>query len=108
VEEFKRYFNESYSLKKYFTKARKPYLLMTILGILYFQNPEEAVRLLGAIDSYERNGYFTPLEKRYYQRSMEYLHGVLPDPKFDFGFAEGKRMSLDEALELATKIIDEI
>jgi tetratricopeptide (TPR) repeat protein len=110
LKEFKENFKESLSLKSYFTEYHKTYVLMTILGSLYFQRPESATRLLGIISNYDNQDYFqfSPIEKRYCGRAEAHARVVLGNAAFESEFAEGQKMSLDEALDLALETVEEI
>ena len=102
-------FRESLSSKNYFREYHKTYFLMTMLGSLYIQKPESAARLLGVINNYE--GKFdlprTPVDKRYCRRAEAHAREMLGNAAFESAFVEGQKMSLDEALDLALKTIDE-
>jgi tetratricopeptide (TPR) repeat protein len=110
LEEFKQNFRDSLALKTYLSDYTKTYVLMMILSSLYFQKPEGSARLLGAATRYE-NGQFqplTPIEKRYGVRAEAHAREVLDDAVFKAAFLEGQNMSLDVALDLALKLVEEI
>jgi predicted ATPase/DNA-binding XRE family transcriptional regulator len=110
LEEFKQRFRESLSFKSYLAEIHLFRLLLTILGSLYSQKPEVSARLLGVLSSYEKEDYFpfTPLEKRYCRRAEAHACKVLSNTDFEAAFADGQRMSIDEALDLALKTVEEI
>jgi len=110
IEQFKQKFREIFTLINYFDKSQKAYVLMTVLGSLHFQKPESSAQLLGVIDNYEKEDYFlfTPVEKRYCIRAEAYAREVLGNAAFESAFIEGQKMSLDEALDLALKTVEEI
>ncbi len=110
LEEFKQNFKEGLFLKTYFTEYHKAYVLMTILGSLYFQRPACAAQVLGIINNYDKEDYFqySPIEKRYCGRAEAYAREVLGNAAFESAFAEGQKMSLDEALDLTLKIVEEM
>jgi hypothetical protein len=108
LEQFKQKFRESVILKEYLDKAQKAWILMTILGALYVQKPTGSAKLLGVIDNYEKEDYFlfAAREKRYCIPAEVHVREVLGDAVFESAFAEGQRMSLDEALDLALKTVE--
>jgi predicted ATPase/class 3 adenylate cyclase/DNA-binding CsgD family transcriptional regulator len=110
LEKFKQNFREALSLKNYFVGPHKVFILVTIIGSLYFQKPERSARLLGIIDNYERENYFlhTPLDKRYCGRAEIHIRKSLGDAAFESEFAKGQKMSLDEGLDLALQAVEEI
>jgi hypothetical protein len=65
---------------------------------------------LGALDTFEKESTrpISPLLKRNYDRAEKYTHGVLGNAMFEMRFAEGQKMSLDEGLDVAQKIIEEM
>jgi predicted ATPase len=109
-EEFRRNFKEALSLKNYLDEGLKPYILMTILGSLYSQKPECSARLLGVIDHYGKadDFPFTPIDKRNGEPAEVHAREVLGDAAFESAFAEGQKMTLDEALDLALKTVEEM
>lgn len=110
LDAFKRYIRESLALRNYFPEFQKPYILLTILTSMYSQKPEIAAQLLGVIDSYERRSddRFRPVEQRYYARAHANIRNALSNAIFESAFAEGQKMSLDEALDLALKTVEEM
>jgi predicted ATPase/DNA-binding XRE family transcriptional regulator len=108
---FKQTFKESLSLKNYFSEFHKAGILITILGSLYPQEPESSARLLGSIHHYSEQEYYyphTPIEKRYCHRAEAHARKVLGDTAFEEAFADGQKMSLEEALDLALKTVEEM
>jgi predicted ATPase/DNA-binding XRE family transcriptional regulator len=110
LEEFKQKAREGLSFKKYFAEFQKPRILMTLLGSIYFQNPEYSAQLLGIIDYAEREygSLQGPIAKRYCIRAETHSRKVLGDIAFEFAFVEGQKMSLDEGLDLALKTVEEM
>jgi tetratricopeptide (TPR) repeat protein len=109
LEKFKQNFRESLSFRNYFDKSQKASILLIILGSLFLQKPESAARLSGAIDLYKRNSdiAFRPLDKRYARHAETHARKSLGHVAFEAAFAEGQEMSLDEALDLAWKTVEE-
>jgi hypothetical protein len=89
---------------------RKSFLLLWVLNLLHNQRPENSARLLGALANFEKETArpFRPLWQRYYDRAEAHTSKVLGDAAFESAFAEGHMMSLDEALELARKTVEEM
>ena len=110
IEKCKHNFRECLSLRDYFTAAHKSYLLMTMLGSFYLKKPDSSARLLGVIHNPERENDFprTPIDKRYCSRAEAYAREVLGNVTFESEFTEGQKMSVDEGLDLALKIVEEI
>lgn len=110
LEEFKQNFRESVSLRNYISESYKPYILVTILGSLYFQKPECSAQLMGVTVQFERKNDLplTPREKRYWDRAETHARKTLGDATFEASYAEGQKLSLDEALDLALKTVEEI
>jgi predicted ATPase/DNA-binding XRE family transcriptional regulator len=109
-EEFKQRFREGILLKEYLDKAQKAWILMTMLGSLHVQKPAASAKLLGVIDSYEREDYFlfAGREKRYCIPAEAHGREVLGDAIFEFAFTEGQKLSLDEGLDVAFKTVEEM
>ena len=110
IEKFKQNFRESLSFRNYFDKSQKASILLIILGSVYLQEPESVARLLGTIDLYRRNSDFAfrPLDKRYGDHAETQARKSLGNVAFEAAFAAGEKMSLDEALDLALKIVEEM
>jgi predicted ATPase/transcriptional regulator with XRE-family HTH domain len=110
LEAFKQNFRECVSLEKYFAKIHKACILMAILGSLYLKNPVSSAHLMGSVDHHEReSGYpLKPLEKRFWSRAETQARKALGDEAFAAAFEEGQKMSINEALDLALKTVEEM
>jgi predicted ATPase len=110
LEAFREKFQESLSFKSCFDKLQKACVLMAILRALSFEEPEFSAYVLGVVHEYEKESDFplTPSEKRYWSHAEGYARKVLGDAPFEALFAEGQKMSLDEALDLALKTVEEM
>jgi tetratricopeptide (TPR) repeat protein len=104
TKEFKRHFRESLSLREGLARAHKAYILMEILGSLCLRKPKRSALLLGAIATYENP--VSSVAKRYCIRAEQYIREMLGNGVFESAFAEGQKMSLDEALDLALKTVE--
>jgi hypothetical protein len=80
--------------------------LLSLLDVLCIQEPARSAPIFGAIDSAQKAR--GPLYKHRYERAKSCAHQTLGDAAFNSAFAEGQKMSLDEALELALKIVEEM
>ena len=76
----------------------------------YVLKPENWIHILGAIDNSQKESErpITPLWKYYSARVEDYARGALGEKAFESAFTEGRKMSLDEALDRAFKIIEEM
>ena len=110
LEQFKQRVREGFALRNHFHNSNKTFILMAVLGSLYFQKPEGAARLLGTI--YNHEGDFdlvrNPVEKRYCIRAEAYAREMLGNAAFDCAFEDGQKMSLDEGLDLSLKMVEEM
>jgi predicted ATPase/class 3 adenylate cyclase len=110
LEEFKDTYGKGFSLSKELRMFAKRDFLVLALDPLHTHQPESTVWLLGALDTFEKESTrpISPLLKRNYDRAEKYTHGVLGNAMFEMRFAEGQKMSLDEGLDVAQKIIEEM
>jgi len=98
----------------YIVKTLIPYIkikfLLTALVTLYSSMPRASVHILGVLHSAEGDNelMIPPLEKRHYDRAEAYARETLGDTAFESAFEEGRKMSLDEGLDLALKIVEEM
>ena len=109
-QEFKDSYGRCFSLVKELRIFAKRDLLLLALDPLHPEKPENTVRLLGALHEFERESArpIAPLLKRNYDRAEGHTRKVLGDEVFEINLAEGQKLSLDEALELAGRIVEEI
>ena len=110
LEAFKQYFRESFSLRSYLSNYDKTYMLMTVLGSLYFQNSETSALLMGVAASFEKEDDLPliVIEKPYWNRAESHARKSLGDAAFESAFAQGQKMSLDDGLDFAMKTVEEI
>jgi non-specific serine/threonine protein kinase len=109
-EEFKGSYQKSLSSVGDLRIFAKRDLLLLALDPLHTEKPENTVPLLGALHEFERESArpIAPLLKRNYDRAEAYARMTLGDQTFETAFAEGQKISLDQALELARKILEEL
>jgi len=110
LEAFKQNAREGLSLKNSLLETHKVFILETILSSLYLEQPASSTRLLGIIDYSEREYDLLqgPIVKRYCGRAEAHSREMLGDAAFAAAFAEGQEMSLDEALDLVLKVVEEM
>ncbi len=111
IEKFKQNLFEGIRLAKGCNRFAKSDLLVFMLRSIYIDKPGNSARFLGVIDnSYrEMDDRLDPLIKRiYYDRAETHVRESLGDAVFESAFAEGQKMSLDEALDLALKTVEEM
>jgi predicted ATPase/class 3 adenylate cyclase len=106
IEKFKKYYRESFSLGRKLGKGTKTALLMLVLDPLHTQNPTDAAKILGAIYNFAVPTH--PLWKRSYDGAEAYIRKFFGNEAFESIFAEGQEMSLDQALDLALKRVEEM
>jgi len=110
IEGFKQNFRDSLSSRESLEENYKTFILLTIIGSLYHPHPEISAQMLGVIDNCSKEDYFyfLPKEKRYCNRAEAYVRKTLGDAAYESEFAEGQKISLDEALDLALKTVEEM
>jgi predicted ATPase/class 3 adenylate cyclase/tetratricopeptide (TPR) repeat protein len=110
VKEYQHNYRESFLLAKDVSLIAKRELLLIALDSIHSQEPEVLACLLGAIHNYVSISArpIGPIMKRSYDRVEAHVRSVLEDIKFEAAFTEGQKLSLDEALDLILKIVDEM
>jgi predicted ATPase/DNA-binding XRE family transcriptional regulator len=110
LEAFKQNVRDAFSLRSHFSGAAKVFMLATILKSLYLQKPEISARLLGIIDNSEKEHVYRlgPIAKRSLTPAENHARNSLGDATFESAFAEGQKISLDEALDIALQAVEEI
>jgi tetratricopeptide (TPR) repeat protein len=109
LEKCRQNFRECASFAKRLNPYAQRYILLLIINYMVIQKLVTSA-LLGVLDtSYKENG--TPIGlifKRYYDSAEAHARKALGDAAFDSAFAEGQKMSLDDALGLALKTVEEM
>jgi len=111
LEGSKRKFNESLCIVKeiddLYSKSDSLLIFSNAYAIL---QPPIAVRILGAVQAYYRNikDPIHPLRKRDSDSAIAQARQHLDESAFNAAWAEGEKMSLDEALDLALKTLEEM
>lgn len=111
IDKYKQNLRESILLASSLTKYPKINLLVSILNSVAIQRYVDAARLLGAVRGFERENE-RPI--RIHQKHLSYelftahAREAFGDAVFESAFAEGEKMSLDAALDLALKMVEEM
>ncbi|HSL45836.1 MAG TPA: tetratricopeptide repeat protein [Anaerolineales bacterium] len=110
IEECKPYFQEAIPLAKGLRSFRKINILILIIHYLQVRETQDVANILGAIDHAQRENErpIDPLWKRYYDGILTRARDIFGEVQFQSAFMEGQKMSLDEALDLAFKIVEDI
>jgi predicted ATPase/class 3 adenylate cyclase len=108
-DEFKRKYREGLSLAKKLNVAEKFGCLFFTLRPLDRRAVHHTVSILGALHHCQRETDL-PMDliaKRFYDRAEAHTRQALSSEQFENAFAEGQKLSLDEALDLALKRVEE-
>jgi predicted ATPase/DNA-binding XRE family transcriptional regulator len=107
-DEGKQYFREGFPLAKGLVWHQITYILSILVYYISTQELEISAYILGTIDHWQREHKRPthPLWKRYYDRAVTHGLDTLGNVAFEAAFAEGQKMSLDDALNLALKTVD--
>jgi predicted ATPase/DNA-binding XRE family transcriptional regulator len=92
---------------KEISRVARYILLLTVINI-DIPDLKIGARLLGAVNFSQHERPITPLMMLNYNRAATRAREKLGDAAFELAFAEGQKMSLYEALDLALKIVKEI
>jgi len=87
------------------------YFLLENLDPFYIIEPGKTTSILGAIHASENDPNVmpsSPLHRPSFERVEAHLRETLGDEKFESTFAKGQKMSLDEALDLVLKSMEEL
>jgi predicted ATPase/class 3 adenylate cyclase len=110
IDKCKQYFKEGILIAKVLPFFRKTNILILMINYMYTQKLETSVHILASISNSPRES-IRPIAlrwKHYYDRVEAHARESLGDEAFESAFAEGQKMSLDEALDLALEIVDEM
>jgi len=106
----KQAFKESLSLLKELDIHLQAHLLEGLFTVPHFRMSEHAVKLLGAVRSLQANDY-SPKDA-FLQRESAYgetqLRALLEESAFEAAFLEGQDMSIQEALDLALRMVEDM
>lgn len=110
IEECKSYFQEGIPLAKELRSFRKINILIWIIHYLPVPQAEDMANILGAIDHAQRRNErpIDPLWKRYYDGMLARARELPGEVQFKSAFMEGQKMSLEDALDRAFQIVDDM
>jgi tetratricopeptide (TPR) repeat protein len=107
-EKSKQNFRKSIALTKNLSPVAKIDLLALLFTSPYFEMSENGVILLGTLDISQKEFHrrLAPLTKRYPVRAGVHARNSLGKEAFESAFAEGQKLSLNEAFDLALKTVE--
>lgn len=112
VDESKQKIRESIYSARGISPFQKTHPLVVIVSAICTQKPRISTLVLGAIYAFFQkigSDIFDPLPLgRYYDDVAAHAREALGNQAFESTFAEGQKISLDEALELLLETVDEI
>jgi predicted ATPase/class 3 adenylate cyclase len=111
IEDCKQNYRESFKRAQKLVIFAREELLFIVIDILHNQKPKETARILGSIHGFvtETGRPIYPLVAGHsYDRAEARARQVLGDEAFTLAFAQGQKLSLDEALDLAQKTVEEL
>jgi len=109
-ERGRRYLLEAVQIIRSLSEYEKMFFLLVGLYSIRGYDPKISVILLGVLDRAEKDtiGSMDPIERRAYDNTASYAREILDDKEFESAFAEGQKMSLDDALDFVLKVAEEI
>lgn len=110
TEKFKQFFKECIPLTKALPNIQKVHSVVMLLQTIYKQNPRVSVIGLGSIDVVQKEERLPldPVRRLYWNRVEVHAREALGDAGFESALAEGQKMSLDDALDLTLKTVEEM
>ena len=111
LEAFRQNAREGVSLRNSFLDGHKVIILKILLGSLYLEKPQSSAQILGTIANSQTESDLVPAEpitRLYCVRAEAHAREVLGDVAFESAFEEGRKKSLDEALDLALRTAEEM
>ena len=107
-DEFKRAYQEGLALSKKLNEVEKFHCLVFTLRSIYNRAAHHTVSILGALHHWqmETEFPFDPIFKRIYDRAEAHARQVLSKEEFETAFSEGEKLSLDEAIDLVSKMVE--
>jgi tetratricopeptide (TPR) repeat protein len=111
-EESKRNFIEGFSIiKELHSHYGKTESLLSFCGAYAGLQPKVVIQVLGFLHAYYRNilkEKFFPLVKREVDSALAQGKQHLSEADFNLAWAEGEKMTIEQAIDLALKTLDEI
>jgi len=110
IENFREHLRQSIATAKTLPNFIKAILVENILSSVFFRSLHNSVLLLSVIDRYnkENERLTNPLYKRNHRKTEMYAREALGEANFASIFAEGQKISLEEALDLVLKSMEEL
>jgi predicted ATPase/class 3 adenylate cyclase len=99
---------QSFGMIRGLTTSHERYVLLLTVNYIDISKREIIANILGALDHAQSERPIAPLNMRYYNHAETQTRKELGAPAFESAFAEGQKMSLDDALELALKMVEEL
>jgi predicted ATPase/class 3 adenylate cyclase len=110
-KQFKENLQEGILLASRINRYSKSNVLISVLNSTAIQIHKSSMNLMGAIHGFEKEHerQIRMFHKRFsYQQYETHARELFGDTAFESAFAEGQKMSLDEALDLALKMVEEM
>jgi predicted ATPase len=110
TDEFKRKYQEGLHLARKLNVGEKFHCLFFTLRPLESRAEHHTGFILGALHhcQKEMDMPFDPIVKRFYDRAETHARQMIGNETFESLFAEGQKLSLDEAIDLAWKMVEEM
>ena len=110
TEKLKQVARECVPHTKGLHKIHKVHPLLMLLQTTYMQNLQISTKGLGSIDTAQTEVALPldPITKHYWNRIETHARDVLGGAGFESSLAEGQKLSVDEALDLALKTVEEM
>ena len=110
TDEFKKKYQEGLSLTKKLNLLDKSNCLFFALRPLEGWPAHQTASVLGGLRHFQREADvpFDPILKRFYDRAEAHARQVLSREEFETAFTEGQTLSLDQAIELVLKMVEEM
>jgi len=99
---------QSFSMIRGLTTSHERYILLLTVNYIDIPKREIIANILGALDNAQSERPISPLNMRYYNRAETQTRKELGDPAFERAFAEGQTMTLNDALDLVLKTVEEM
>jgi tetratricopeptide (TPR) repeat protein len=109
-EKFRQLVDEGARMVKSSPKLGKRDFLLFLLKAFHAYDPRSTAIILGAL-KYSEEGTLVPIwkwDKRFMDRAEAGSREVLGEAAFESAFADGQKMSFDDALDLVLKSLDDV
>ncbi|HEY5730842.1 MAG TPA: hypothetical protein VIS72_12375, partial [Anaerolineales bacterium] len=109
-KKFRELAREGVLLVRSFWELNKMDFLTYLLEAFHTYDPHGTALILGVLENVEKEGTLFPIwqwDKRFMERAKAHSREVLGDEGFESAFEDGLKLSLDDALDLVLKSVDE-